>query len=178
MNSLANAVTNSVATAGALPTAPGTPQGAMPGAAPSAATPDATGAPPGGAPVQRQVTVDEVKQAIKKQALIDGKMRALLKDGKPVPRKEAISMAVGLVAGRALSAEEMAGYLTTLPQDPMQVREWLEKHAEKIEANLGQMMQMLEQSAMPPQTLMGGPAGGSMADAIPASQAGGAGIGV
>lgn len=100
--------------------------------------------PPGPAdPPQPQVTVQQVKDAIRKQAKIDNKMRGLLRSGKPVERKAAIDMCIGLVAEGVFSAEQMAGYMMTLPNDAMKVREWLEQHAKTVEGNLDHMVQMI-----------------------------------
>lgn len=111
-------------------------------------------------PPQPQVTIKQVKEAIHKQAKIDGKMRALLKGGKPVERKAAIDMCISLVSEGVFSAEQMAGYMMTLPQDAMKVREWLEQHARKVESNLDQMMQMVHGQEAPEE-----PAGAPMPDA-------------
>lgn len=171
-NSLVDAASNSVATPGAMPAAAAPMAGAT---APGVATPDATGAPPGmpGAKPQKSVTVPEVKDAIRKQAVIDHALHNLIKSGKPVPRKDVISACIDLVAKRALSAEEMAGYLTTLPQDPMQVRDWVAKHAANVEQHLEAMLGMVAgQEAPPPEAVLGGPAGGDMSGA-PAAMPGG-----
>lgn len=114
-------------------------------AVPGRTPPGEQSAPPGagGSGAQGQVTLDQVKDAIKKQALIDHSLRGLLKSGKPVEKKDAISMGVSLVAQRVLSAEEMAGYFATLPNEPMQVRDWLENHAANVEGNLDKMMAMI-----------------------------------
>lgn len=151
---------------GAVPAGmPGAP-GGMPSGAPAQPMP---GAPGADQPPQKTTTLPEIKAAIKKQASIDSKMRGLLKDGKPVERNKAVDMCISLVSEGVFSAEQMAGYLMTLPTDPMKVREWIEGHAKKVEANMDQMIQMIHgqetlepgtpPSPVPPGTMPGDPTG-------------------
>lgn len=95
------------------------------------------------APTQPQVHMDDVKEAVSKQAAIDRALRGLLAEGGPIKRKEVIDMSVNLVASRVLSAQAMAGYLKDLPEDPTKVKEWVENHAATVEKNLDQIIAML-----------------------------------
>lgn len=108
---------------------------------------------PGGMPgaePQKQVSIEEVKTAVKKQAAIDHKIQALLKLGKPVERKAAVNMCIQLVAEGVFSAEQMSSYLMTIPTDAVKVREWLENHSKKVEENLDGMIGMIHgQEAAP-----------------------------
>lgn len=108
------------------------------------------GQQPGAPAPQNQVTYQQVKEALLKQSAIDRGLRGLLKDDGPVARKDVIDMAIGLVADRVMSPQDMAGYLASLPTDPQKVAEWVQKHATNVEKNLDQMMQMVAGSQQPP----------------------------
>lgn len=92
---------------------------------------------------QPQTTLPQVKDAIHKQAVIDQKLRAILDEGGPVPRKKVIQVATELVAERVLSAQAMAGFLIDLPEEPDAIREWVEAHAKEAETQLEQLMMLI-----------------------------------
>lgn len=139
----------------------------VPGAPPAA--PGGPAGPGAGGPAapQKTATLDQVKGAIRKQSEIAHRLGSLLESGKPVERKDAIDACVGLVADRIFTAEEMAGYLTDMPQDPMQVRDWLSKHEQNADQNLDKLIAMVHgQDAPPAEPMMpeaGMPNGGRMA---------------
>ena len=112
----------------------------VPPTQPSAAGPAA----PGDAP-QKQVTYQQVKEVIHKQTRIDGLLRGLLADGgKNISRKQVMDMGVTLVAERVMSPQEVAGYLTDMPDDPVQLRNWVAKHAASAERGMDQLLSMID----------------------------------
>ncbi len=99
----------------------------------------------------------DVKDMIHKQAVVDAKLRQLLDEGGPIPRKEVITVATELVADRVMSAQSIAGYLSDLPEDPEAIREWVQRHANDAENHLQQMLVMLHGSEAPQGAAGGGP---------------------
>lgn len=123
------------------------PQAPMPGGAPQAAPQMANAPQPGaapGQPPQRQVSYQQVRDTIMKQTRIDELLRGLLKSGQPISRKEVQDLAVTLVAERIMSPQQVAGYVTDLPDDPVQIRNWAMKHAAAAERGMDGLMSMIE----------------------------------
>ena len=106
--------------------------------------------PPTASPTPpKQVQLSEVKDVVLQQAAIDRSLRSLLKEPGPVKRKQVIDVAIDLVAKRAMSPQQMAGYLADLPEDPVQMRQWVSQHAANVEKGLDQLLQLLHGAAAP-----------------------------
>jgi len=109
----------------------------------------AAGAPPQqmpgapASPATKQVQLSEAKDVLRKQGAIDRQLKGLLKEPGPVKRKQVIDVAVNLVAERIMSPQEMAGYLADLPEDGMQIRQWVVQHAKNVEQGLDQLIGMV-----------------------------------
>jgi hypothetical protein len=83
-----------------------------------------------------------VREAIHKLSAVSASFDALLNKG-TVTRKEVVDAAIKLVARRIMSAQSMAQTLKDLPQDPADVREWLQRIADgtvKSEQGLHQLL--------------------------------------
>lgn len=109
----------------------------------------------------------DIKDAIHNQSFIDSRLRGLLEEGGPVARKDVIQVATEIVAERAMSAQAIAGYLADLPEDPQDVREWVQRHANSAEQSLQQLMIALHGSEAP-QKMMSAPAAGGQMNGGPA----------
>lgn len=150
---------NSLAQGMMAPPNMGAPPGMGPGGPPQA----------GGQP-QKQVTLVEVKDMIHKQAEVARELESVLKSGGPIKPKAVLEIATKLVANRVISAQQAAGYLSDLPDDPNKVREWCERHEREANQTLDQLMQMIAgaepmpgdpaAAGMAPDA--GGPPGGGM----------------
>lgn len=104
-----------------------------------------TALPSAAAPAQqKQVKLADAKDMIHKQAEVDRQLKAILKEGGPIKPKEVLEMATRLVANRTITAQQAAGYLSDLPDDPNKVREWCERHAREADQVLDQLIQMVE----------------------------------
>lgn len=134
---------------------------------PALETPPSPDMPP--MPGGKQHSSKDLSQSIDNTLMIDSKLRRLLAQDGPIKRKDIIDMATEIVAERGMSAQAMAGYLADLPEDPQDIREWVQRHANAADQSLNQLLIALHGSEMP-KTAMGGPAGGQMSGG-PASQA-------
>lgn len=124
----------------ALDPPPQQPQAAVSGAQGAAAAP---GSPTPAA--QKQIQYDKVREIVRKQSRIVDGLDDLLEPGGDIKKKEVTSFAARLVADRILSAQEMAGYLIDLPDDPARIRTWVERHAKNTNEQLDQVMSMVQQ---------------------------------
>lgn len=88
-------------------------------------------------------TLEEARDAIRKQSVICQKLTSLLMEGGPVPKKKVVQVCTEIVAERVMSAQAIAGYLADLPDDPEAIREWVEKHAVEAENGLDQILEMV-----------------------------------
>jgi hypothetical protein len=116
------------------------PAGPQPDAGGASPPPDAGGGPPG---------APDVDEAIRKTVAVDAKLRSVLSKDGPIKRKDVIKIATELVAARVISAQSMAQYLSDLPEDPQDIREWVQKHATQADNNLNQLLVMLHRSGEP-----------------------------
>lgn len=114
--------------------------------------PQSGAVPAGGAAqqAQKQVRLQDVKEMILKQSTVDRALKNILKHGGPIKPKEVLDMASQLVGSRTVSAQQAAGYLSDLPDDPNKVREWCERHAREAESVLDQLLEMVQGVEPPP----------------------------
>lgn len=107
------------------------------------------------------IDIKEVYDVLHKQETVDRKFRTLLETGGPIARKNVTQAAVELVAERVMPAQAMAAILADLPEDPQQIREWVEQHAKTIEDQLQQLLTLVHGTEDPthPMDAFGPPEG-------------------
>lgn len=111
--------------------------------------PDASGASPAGGTPGGTPGMPDIEEAINKQVQIDAKLRSVLAKEGQIKRKDVINVATKLVADRVISAQSMAQYLSDLPEDPDDIREWVQQHATAADNNLNQLLVILHRSNEP-----------------------------
>jgi len=117
----------------------------------------AAGGPGGGAAPGQPAGPQEIEEALLKTVKVDTKLRGLLSKDGPIKRKDVIAVATEIVAERVMSAQAMAQYLSDMPEDPEQIKEWVQQHATTADNNLDQLLVMLHQSGEQDQQQGGAP---------------------
>ena len=124
---------------------------------PTGATGGPGGGPGGGAMPGQAPGPQDIEEALLKTVKVDTKLRGLLSKDGPIKRKDVIAVATEIVAERVMSAQAMAQYLSDMPEDPEQIKEWVQQHATTADNNLDQLLVMLHQSGEQDQQQGGAP---------------------
>jgi len=98
------------------------------------------------------VDPDQLKDVIHKVAVINAKLAQILEDspGPKIARSMVIKAVTEIVAEQCMSPTSAAQYLSDIPEDPGDIREWVQKHSDEAHMALAQAVYAMHGAAEPP----------------------------
>lgn len=112
---------------------------------------------PGQNGAQGGASLEEARDTLNKQLVIERRLMKALETGEAISRKQVQDMVSDFVAARLMPAQKGATTLADLPDKPEQIREWLTKHYREAAQSADQLTQMIQQAEAQQQGQQGGP---------------------
>jgi hypothetical protein len=92
---------------------------------------------------------EKIKDAIHKVTVVDAKLSKILdtSTGGKVNRGDVVDAVIQIVAEGIMSPQTAAGFLADIPEDPSDIREWVQKHVTQAQTGLAQLVYAIHGSA-------------------------------